>query len=77
MYTVAFLLLDNKTLATLLFAEFGFLGDILETQIQSPFFCGEPIKAFVLFFFIFLTRKVTMGFTQFFNTAFFLITRIP
>jgi hypothetical protein len=35
--------LDKRTLAILLSAEFGFLGDAVFTDVQTPRFCGLEI----------------------------------
>jgi hypothetical protein len=35
--------LDRRTRATLRSAEFGFLGGIVFTWVQTPRFCGAPI----------------------------------
>jgi hypothetical protein len=42
--------LVSLTLAIFLRAEFGFLGVIVDTLMQTPFFCGCPCKAGVLLF---------------------------
>jgi hypothetical protein len=74
MNTIVFFLFDSSTRATLRLAELGFLGESLNTRTQSAFFWGEPISAFVLFFFILLTRKETIAATEFFNTKLFFFT---
>src|SRR5215475_5328110 len=35
----------RRTLATLRSAEFGFLGVVVWTRVQTPRFCGEPASA--------------------------------
>src|SRR5215831_5029903 len=45
MYAVTSILLDNRTRATLRRAELGFLGVMILTCRQTPFFCGQPCRA--------------------------------
>jgi hypothetical protein len=45
--------LVNRTLATFLKAEFGFLGVVVYTLTQTPRFCGQDFNAGL---FVFLTR---------------------
>src|SRR5262245_50329634 len=45
MYAVTSMPLDRRTRATLRKAEFGFLGVMIFTCRQTPFFCGQPCMA--------------------------------
>src|SRR5579884_3889971 len=45
MYAVTSMPLDRRTRATLRSAEFGFLGVMILTCRQTPFFCGQPCMA--------------------------------
>ena len=38
----------SRTRATLRRAEFGFLGVVVYTRVQTPRFCGMPLRAGVL-----------------------------
>jgi hypothetical protein len=42
----------NRTLATFLKAEFGFLGVDVYTRVQTPLFWGAPLSAGVFVFFL-------------------------
>jgi hypothetical protein len=46
----------NLTRAIFRNAEFGFLGVVVETRVQTPRFCGEPCKAGVADFSFFTLR---------------------
>src|SRR5579871_1405104 len=45
MYAVTSTPLDRRTRATLRSAELGFLGVMILTCKQTPFFCGQPCNA--------------------------------
>src|SRR5205823_11745650 len=45
MYAVTSMPLDSRTRATFRSAEFGFLGVIVLTTVQTPRFCGQPCMA--------------------------------
>src|SRR5215831_5478219 len=45
MYAVTSTPFDSRTRATLRSAEFGFLGVMIFTCRQTPFFCGHPCMA--------------------------------
>src|SRR5947199_6239207 len=45
MYAVTSIPLLSRTRATLRSAEFGFLGVIVLTTVQTPRFCGQPCMA--------------------------------
>src|SRR5438309_7119427 len=45
MYAVTSMPLDSRTRATFRRAEFGFLGVIVFTTVQTPRFCGQPCMA--------------------------------
>src|SRR5436190_12067842 len=45
MYAVTSTPLESRTRATLRSAEFGFLGVIVLTTVQTPRFCGQPCMA--------------------------------
>src|SRR6266700_4286775 len=45
MYAVTSTPLESRTRATLRSAEFGFLGVMILTCKQTPFFCGHPCRA--------------------------------
>src|SRR5581483_5664507 len=45
MYAVTSIPLDSRTRATLRSAEFGFLGVMVLTTVQTPRFCGQPCMA--------------------------------
>ena len=40
----------SRTLATFRSAEFGFLGVVVYTRVQTPRFCGDPANAGTLLF---------------------------
>jgi len=42
----------SLTLATFLNAEFGFLGVVVYTRVQTPFLCGQLFNAGDLVFFL-------------------------
>jgi hypothetical protein len=46
----------NKTLATFLAEELGFLGDVIKIFMQVPFFCGQQSKIKFLFLVFFWCR---------------------
>src|SRR5437899_8335819 len=48
----------RRTRAILRSAEFGFLGVVVETRVQTPRFCGAPASAGVLTFAFFLARPL-------------------
>src|SRR3954469_17879010 len=48
----------SRTLATLRSAEFGFLGVVVNTRVQTPRRCGEPLRAGVLVFSAFDSRPL-------------------
>ena len=48
----------NRTRATLRRAEFGFLGVVVYTRVQTPRFCGAPRRCGVLVFDLGLTRPL-------------------
>src|SRR5918999_2914672 len=52
MYVVTSIPFVSRTRATLRSAEFGFLGVVVYTRVQTPRFCGAPRRAgvFVLVF---------------------------
>src|SRR5690606_3364331 len=50
MYAVTSIPLVSRTRATLRSAEFGFLGVVVYTRVQTPRRCGLPFSAGVLFF---------------------------
>jgi hypothetical protein len=52
---------DNRILATLRKAEFGFLGVVTKILIQTPFFCGHFFNAgaLIFHFLFFLKLRVT------------------
>src|SRR6476646_11917199 len=50
MYVVTSMPLVSRTRATLRSAEFGFLGVVVYTRVQTPRRCGEPFSAGVLVF---------------------------
>src|SRR6185312_9909688 len=50
MYAVTSMPEDSFTRATLRRAEFGFLGVVVYTRVQTPRRCGDPLRAGVLFF---------------------------
>lgn len=52
MYDVTSIPLTKRTLATFLSAEFGFLGVVVYTRMQTPLFWGAPFKAGVEVFLI-------------------------
>src|SRR3954453_14464180 len=45
MYAVTSMLFDSRTRATFRRAELGFLGVMILTCRQTPFFCGQPCSA--------------------------------
>ena len=45
MYPVTSMLLVSLTRATLRMAEFGFLGVVVNTRVQTPRFCGQESRA--------------------------------
>src|SRR6476646_3163123 len=45
MYAVTSIPLESRTRATFRSAEFGFLGVIVLTTVQTPRFCGHPCMA--------------------------------
>src|SRR5262249_40833497 len=45
MYAVTSMPLESRTRATFRSAEFGFLGVIVFTTVQTPRFCGQPCMA--------------------------------
>src|ERR1700745_4364686 len=45
MYAVTSMPLESRTRATLRRAEFGFLGVMVLTTVQTPRFCGQPCMA--------------------------------
>src|SRR5581483_1497829 len=45
MYAVTSMPLESRTRATFRSAEFGFLGVIVLTTVQTPRFCGQPCMA--------------------------------
>ena len=49
----------SRTRATLRRAEFGFLGVVVYTRVQTPRFCGAPRSAGVLVRAFFVTRLLS------------------
>jgi hypothetical protein len=45
MYAFTSFLLVKRTRATFLIAEFGFLGVVVYTRVQTPRFCGQESSA--------------------------------
>lgn len=52
MYAVTSIEFVNRTLATFRSAEFGFLGVVVYTRIQTPLLCGHALKAGAGVFFL-------------------------
>ena len=48
MYAPTSIWLVSRTRATLRSAEFGFFGVVVYTRVQTPRFCGAPLRAGVL-----------------------------
>src|SRR6476659_4745646 len=48
----------SRTRATLRSAEFGFFGVVVNTRVQTPRRCGEPLRAGVLVFSAFDSRPL-------------------
>lgn len=66
MYPVTSMLLVNLTRATFRMAEFGFLGVVVKTRVQTPLFWGQESRAGdLLLYFLgvrpFLTSWLTVG----------------
>src|SRR2546423_1007086 len=66
MYAVTSIWFVRRTRATFRSAEFGFLGVVVKTRVQTPRFCGEPPSAGVFVFPFgtarpFLTSWLTVG----------------
>jgi hypothetical protein len=53
--------LDKRTRATLRKAEFGFLGVVVYTRVQTPRFCGHAFKAGTLFRFLTAFRDLRVS----------------
>src|SRR5436853_7241011 len=51
----------RRTRAILRSAEFGFLGVVVETRVQTPRFCGAPASAGVFVFAFFDVRPLRMS----------------
>ena len=48
----------SLTRAILRSAEFGFFGVVVDTRVQTPRFWGEPLRAGVAVFFVWLSRSL-------------------
>jgi hypothetical protein len=55
MYALTSFPLVKRTLATLRIAEFGFLGVVVYTRVQTPRLCGHESKAADLLFLVMVT----------------------
>ena len=59
MWQLIRLLFDNFTRETLRLPELGFLGDVMPTEIHTPFFCGQLSKPVFLDFLTLLSGLCT------------------